>query len=537
MSEEPRIINKVILENEAVYVSDGKKREWICTIPDPLTPEDSKEIYANLESKGYTNLDNCFQVVSAITRYNQKEDKKYFEKEGTSTDDYNFEKAVTTFTDYLDMADQFLKKQPCFYTKDKLWWAWNFETKSWDMIDKIDLVNAVSKEVYGLRIFEQKQQTEIVNALTMRARKKIPEDAPKTWVQFKDKIIDITNGEEYSPSPKYFVTNPLAYPIGDSEETPTFDKLFVEWVGEKWKPTLYEILAYCCLPNYPIHRVFCLSGEGRNGKSSFLKIVSKLIGNNNVCSTDMDILISNRFESSKLYRKLVCEMGEINSTIFKRTSRLKKLIGDDLMGFEFKGKGGFDDYNYAKLIIATNKLPESADKTTGFYAKWLIIDFPNQFKEKVDIVGTIPEEEYNCLARKCVGILKGLLESASFTNEGSYKERENRYEERSSSITEFIRKYCVDSAQGRTPFFQLYKEYVAFCSERGLRIPTKTEVSRLLTAKGYVQCTMPWKLNDGKETTVKGREGIVLIEEDGTVYPEGSETGINAYADVEQEVH
>jgi hypothetical protein len=48
---------------------------------------------------------------------------------------------------------------------------------------------------------------------------------------------------------------------------------------------------------------------------------------------------------------------------------------------------------------------------------------------------------------------------------------------------------------------------------------------------------MPWKLADGKETTVKGREGIRLIEDDGTAYPEGSETGINAFTEIEKEVY
>ncbi|KKK82765.1 hypothetical protein LCGC14_2800130, partial [marine sediment metagenome] len=46
---------------------------------------------------------------------------------------------------------------------------------------------------------------------------------------------------------------------------------------------------------------------------------------------------------------------------------------------EFKGKDIFDFRNYAKLIMATNSLPPTGDKTEGFYRRWKIIDFPKQF--------------------------------------------------------------------------------------------------------------------------------------------------------------
>jgi len=43
-----------------------------------------------------------------------------------------------------------------------------------------------------------------------------------------------------------------------------------------------------------------------------------------------------------------------------------------------------------------------------FYRRWTIIDFPNQFTEKKDILKDIPEIEFNNLATKCVVILKNL---------------------------------------------------------------------------------------------------------------------------------
>jgi len=186
------------------------------------------------------------------------------------------------------------------------------------------------------------------------------------------------------------------------------DRIFEEWVGKDYVKTLYEIIAYCLLPDYPINRLFCFVGSGMNGKSKFLELVRRFVGANNVCSTELDTLIASRFEITRLHKKLICQMGETNFNEMNKTSIIKKLTGGDLIGFEYKNKNPFEEKNYAKIIIATNNLPTTTDKTIGFYRRWLIIDFPNQFSEKKDILAEIPDEEYESLALKCVGILNNL---------------------------------------------------------------------------------------------------------------------------------
>ena len=304
--------------------------------------------------------------------------------------------AIKEFTDYLEMADRFIKVQPLFYTKEKIWWLWNIEKTCWERVDEIDLLNQMTRSIDRLPLFKPQIKNEVMNALKMRGRLATPKDAKKTWIQLKGKIVDIETNLVTNATPKYFITNPLPHDLSESIETPTIDKLFGEWVdSEDEVKLLYEIMAYCMIPDYPLHRVFCLNGEGRNGKGTFLKILTKFIGKTNICSTDFDTLVSRPFETAKLYKKLACIMGEINSAIFKKTSLFKKLTGSDMIGFEFKGKDGFDNYNYAKLLVATNKLPESTDKTIGFYSRWLIVDFPNTFKEKPNLIDCIPEEEYS----------------------------------------------------------------------------------------------------------------------------------------------
>ena len=383
-------------------------------------------------------------------------------------------------------ARRFNQVQPLFYDKSGIWWLWNSKTYCWEICDEIDILNMI-QETTGEDTVTSKNRTEILNALKQEGRKKIPKPIKPTWIQFKDTIVDIVTGEEKKATPHYFVTNPIPYELNKERfvNTPVMDKIFEEWVGKENIRLLYEILAYCLIPNYPIHRLFCFIGGGMNGKSCFLNLLKKFIGINNVTSTELDILISSRFEISRLHKKLVCIMGETNFAEMSKTSIIKKLTGGDLIGFEYKNKNPFEDVNYAKILIATNNLPSTTDKTLGFYRRWTIIDFPNQFSEEKDILNEIPKEEYECLAVKCLGILKDLLEKREFTNEGSLEERERKYEEKSNPFEKFIKEF-VDFKDPNThiPKWEFEKTLNEWLLENRHRKMSNRTITKNLREKG-----------------------------------------------------
>lgn len=414
------------------------------------------------------------------------------------------------FVDYITLARMFQEKQPYFYDQSKIWWMWNHEKKYWERIDETDILNAMDATVNGLYLFKQKTKGEIMNSLKMQGRKNIPKTMKKNWVQIGLKIYDIGTGKIFDATPEWFTTNPIPWDltIGEGSKTPNIDRFFNEWVAPEYVPLLYEVCAYCMLSDYPVRRVFCLNGEGANGKSSYMKIIEMLVGKQNVCTADFAIL-STRFETAKLYKKLVCEMHEISHKHLKDTSTFKKLTGGDMIRFEFKGKDGFDDYSFAKLIIATNKLPESPDKSKGYFDRWCIIDFPNTFEERPGLLDCITEEEYRALARKCLHLLMKLLKSGKFTKEGEPEERKTRYEERASPINEFLKGYVtVSEGEGKIPLWELREDYSTFISERGYRKEGKYEIAKLLRGRGYLIDRIHYKKDDGTDSTMRVVYGI-----------------------------
>lgn len=391
-------------------------------------------------------------------------------------------------------VEQFYEDQPFYFDKKELFWFWNNEIYAWQMVDEVDLLNAISDrlKIAGL-IVTNGLKGQYIESFKQIGRRNAPIEPPKHWIQFKDKIFDIKTKQMFGVSPDYFFCNPIRWEIGTSSEVSIIDKLFSEWVGEEQKKTLYEIIAYCCLADYPIHLVFCLMGAGRNGKSKFLQLITKFLGVENTVSTELDALMDSRFESAKLYKKLACMMGETNFGLLEKTSLLKKLCGQDLIGMEFKNKMPFDAYNYAKILIASNSLPTSTDTSEGFYRRWFIIDFPNEFEEGKDILETITDEEYSNLANKMIEILPKLITDGKFSLMGSIEARKQRYVMASNPLPYFIEHFCDSDTALYVLYADLYSAYSKFLRVNKKRVVSYKEFKNALMQEGLD----PRKTNHG----------------------------------------
>lgn len=421
-------------------------------------------------------INNAFErfVISNEVRKNELEKPK---------------KKINTFglliDNYVSNVEQFYEQRPFFYDKQNMFWMWVKEEHKYEMVDDTDLMNMLD-DMLGFmgQTVNSKLKVHYIEAFKRVGRKHIPKKAPTKWIQFKDKAFSLESGNIYEVQPNYFFTNPIPWELGSSDETPVIDKLIIEWVGEENKQMAYEIIAYCCLSDYPIHMIICLVGCGRNGKSKFLGMISKFLGSDNICSTELDTLLNSRFESFKLYKKLACIMGETNFNVLNKTSLLKKLTGQDLIGFEYKNKKPFDDVNYAKILIGSNSLPVSEDTSEGFYRRWLIINFENIFNEGHDILKDIPTIEYNNLARKVMMILPELIRNGKFARQGTIEERTDRYIMASNPLSNFINKHCTKEYGKYMRYSELYMAYRKFLHDHKKRRVSYKEFNDVLALEG-----------------------------------------------------
>ena len=414
------------------------------------------ERYINLKVAEYTESTNAFSQFSIVAQ-------------------------VSNFNQY----------QPFFYDSVNMFHLWNEEECKWEMCDEVDMLNNLSSRVSTADTITSKTKTEIITALKQVGRKNRPKEMPKTWIQFKDKIVDVENGKEYKASPEYYTTNPIPWKLGKSNETPMIDKLIREWVvdnknqNETFVKTMKQIIAYIASSDQFLQRIIALCGAGMNGKGTYIQLVSKFIGKNNYCSSDIKTLSTNNFETSALYKKLCCMIGEVDASDLRNTNTIKKLSGEDEMRYEFKGKGSFTETSPTTCLIATNSLPNTPDKSLGFYRRWLIIDFPHQFAVKRNLLGNIPNVEFENLGRCVLEYLKEMYETNEFENEGEINKREERYEERSNPLMKFIESDYEEDLDLKIPIKKFCKEFNDYLKIKHLRVVAVTKVGKMLRDEGF----------------------------------------------------
>lgn len=433
-----------------------------------------------------------------------------------------FKRKLAYAVDYAKVAKEVIQEIPLYYDESKIWYKWNKNKNCWQTVDETEILNSIEEEFEIVGLYQTKLKNWLLNALQMESRKKKPKELLPTQIQFKNTIVDITTGETINASPEHFSFNPIPWELGTLEDTPNIDKVLESWVGKNQVVTLQEWIAYNMLNSYPIHRVACLTGTGSNGKTTFVKLMRKIVGNKNVSAGELDTVFLERFGLAYLYRKTGIVMGETNFQKLTRTGKFKSATGEDPIIIEIKNKMGFDYTNYAKITICTNSLPITEDKTDGFYRRWLIINFPNQFTEKNNILKGIPENEYSNFARKSLRLLKQLINNGKFTNEGNIEDRRQQYEKNSNPIQVFIEENITEWADGYVTKKEFSKNFRNWQKSKGYRVFTDVEIGKVMKQ----QYDMGWRYN---KDNIRERSwlGILLKTENLNTYETINEPSSN----------
>lgn len=270
----------------------------------------------------------------------------------------------------------------------------------------------------------------------------------------------------------------------------------LEWLTDLTsdeKSTLYltELIGYCFYRSYePFQCVTILQGTGKNGKSTFLNLLTKILGESNVSNITLDELGNkqNRFAKSNLYQKLANLFADIDAEFIKSTGLIKALTGGDRLSAEQKGKDAYMFVNFAKLIFSANELPPFNDFTEGFERRLYVVPFKRvvdeSFKRKYDlraIEEEIPVFAIYCMEKFIIALGRGYL-----TESESMKQAKEKWLKDSNHVLRFIEEICVvdkTSSEGDSSKM-IYEEYKNFCFRESLRELSQPKFAKQLEKMG-----------------------------------------------------
>lgn len=217
----------------------------------------------------------------------------------------------------------------------------------------------------------------VTSSATTETFKKIQNATAKTREVFENtdvRYIPVSNGVydikddillPHSHDYKFKHQFPIVY---NKESTcPKIEAFFDQIFTEIQKATIEEWIGYCFYRNYMYKKALIIVGEGDTGKTTFLELLSTLIGDKNKSGVSLHKITSDRFSSAQLYERSINIFDELSAEDVQDTANFKIATGGGSVPGEYKFGDQFSFKNYSKLTFACNKIPDVTDVSDEAY--------------------------------------------------------------------------------------------------------------------------------------------------------------------------
>lgn len=403
------------------------------------------------------------------------------------------------------VANELLKENIYVTNKSNLMsFRYNPENGVYEMFAEAHIQQGVRKKLgKHLRIHRHREIEHFIKSSTI---KELPRP-PEALIVVQNGVLNVKTRQLETFNPDYFMFNALPVKYDPNADCPKFKTFLSEVVPSPENvKVLQEFFGYCLLRNCKLEKAIMLVGEGANGKSTFLYVLTKTLGKQNVSNIPLQVISNNQFALAELYGKMANVYPDLPAVALKDTGLFKSLVTGEMISGEYKFKGRFDFEPYAKLLFSCNKMPETPDDTDAFFRRWLIITFPNQFlsdnpktdpnlKQKL----VTPEELSGILNWSLKG-LERLLKQGKFSIGETVEETRERYTLLSNSVRAFAETGLI-VANGKVETKEnVYNAYIQFCREHNLPTVAKNAFSMQLPQ--YIACT-------GSRKTMAGRKIVI----------------------------
>lgn len=370
---------------------------------------------------------------------------------------------------YEDLRRYFQKKYQYVCTPSGTIWV--YESPIWREMDSIYI------ESFAQENFNPKPCNSFVKeflALILRTNI-VAEDWFDTQsinkINLSNGVLDVITHEFMAHDKKFGFKYCLPHEYDHGAKCPVFDKFMDEITlgRSELKHVLLEYAAFALSGmEYKYHKALMLSGEGSNGKSTFLSVLKKLAGSQAYSSIMLNEL-DQEYKRAYLVGKLFNVAEETPVKSLDDSSWFKVLsAGGSYMAREIYKKPVNVVANKTKLIMACNELPEMSDFSEGFIRRLIIVPFDAYFGKgnaDVDIEAKLTSE-LSGIFNRVLDAHKRLIQQNGFTSSAVVDETIKEYRIDQNTVVAWWdeRMLVTNDIKDVVTVREAYLDYVLWCS-------------------------------------------------------------------------
>jgi putative DNA primase/helicase len=250
---------------------------------------------------------------------------------------------------------------------------------------------------------------------------------------------------------------------------------------------IFEWIGYCFYKRVDIHAFLLLVGKGKNGKSTLIRLITELLGEENVSTVPLRKIQENRFASAQLERKLLNAAADIQTGFFEDVDELKAITGGDTIFTEKKGQDGRMLNIFAKLMFSCNELPRFKEQTDAIQERSIILTMSKNPSWDIGIHDILSDKnEMQRIILHSLRVFHRKLETQDiakrcmfFTHSSNMIEDKKKWLMDGNNIVEFVEECCNLQSNMKTNGTikviskNLYDAYKQYCFEYGYRAKNK----------------------------------------------------------------
>lgn len=327
------------------------------------------------------------------------------------------------------------------------------------------------------------KRTEVLSYLEVLTRQNTRPSHAK-YIAFKNGIYDIEDDRLIDFSPDIIITNKINFDYNPDASSELLDNTLnkLSCNDKNVRALLEEAVGYCFYRRNELRKSFILTGDKKNGKSTYLSMLKELLGDDNTAALDLNEL-GDRFSSASLFGKLANIGDDIGDDFIANPSIFKKIVSGDPIKGEKKGQNEFFFAPYCKLLFSANNIPRMKDKSGAVLSRLVIIPFDATFSK--DDPDFDPYIKYKLIEPDVLeylivlGIqgLKRILKNNAFTKSDKVQKSIDEYEETNNPIQLFFKEVDANDIENE-PTKEIYRQYNEFCLANAFNPMSNIEFSK-----------------------------------------------------------
>lgn len=291
-------------------------------------------------------------------------------------------------------------------------------------------------------------------------------------------LVDVTTRKLRTATADYFGSTciPIVY---DPDAGPATE--WMRFLRILWPPTedgseadevqaLAQWFGYILSGRLDLQKALLLVGPPRSGKGTIARILTALLGQENVAAPTLAGLCTN-FGLQPLLSKTLAVVGDARLQPNGHedvVARILSITGKDSITVDRKNREAWSGTIPARMMVLSNELPRFVDASGAIASRFVILSMQESFLGKEDIgLEDRLLTELPAILNWALDGLAQLNQRGRITEPVASEEAVQMLADLVSPIKAFLREVCVVDAAQAVPFSRVYAEYKEWCEENG----------------------------------------------------------------------